>query len=415
MADSAPNGTPVIGPSRDRLAAPAIKGPVRVVITPNEVSNVHGTGPLVERICRGWDNIYSIRARNDWGVEQKFGAWQACLDGRAVERHEFFHEVLRILCGLSVETVLCVPFLREDLLTAIAVQKSFGAKLCVYLMDDQNILTHSLPDDLMREFLECCSLRLTTHPELKLAYENKFGLEFHLLPAIVPDALIARQPTFAPAQHPRRGALVGSFWDQQWFDRLCDALAGCECEIDWFGNNRSKWLEFNPEKLEAAHIRAHGVIAEPQLAEVLKKYPFVIVPAAPLDGPERNPGIARLSLPGRILFAMAASHTPTLILGGENTCAARFVRHFGVGDSAPYDAERIRETMDRISRAEQQVEMRRRAHRLAPLLSDAGVSEWVDASLRFGRPLDSRFADFFAGYDPLPLSDLAEESARAPA
>src|ERR1035437_11133562 len=41
--------------------------PIHVVVTANEVNHLHGTGPLVQRIFKNRRNIFSIRARNDWG------------------------------------------------------------------------------------------------------------------------------------------------------------------------------------------------------------------------------------------------------------------------------------------------------------------------------------------------------------
>jgi len=370
---------------------------IRVVITANEVNDRHGTGPLVQRICGNWTNLVSIRAKNDWGGVQDFGDWHVCLHQRARSRRDCFEQVLRILNGRRIESILCVPFLPEDLLTAIAVQKSFGAKLCAYIMDDQNVVGRAIPDDLMREFLECCALRLVTHPELQFAYERKFELPFHILPAIVPDQLIARESTAVPQG--RRGALLGSFWEQRSFDLLCAALEPSQCEIDWFGNNRSPWVRFDAEKMRAARIRAHGVIPEDRLAEVLKTYSFVIVPVAPLDGAEASPGVARLSLPGRILFTVAASQTPVLVVGSAATCGARFVKHFSVGDAVPYDARRIAAAIDRLSTPEEQRRLRQSAMRIGPALSDGGVGDWVASSLELGRPADARFNDLFSGYD----------------
>ena len=383
-------------------ASSDVESPLRVVITLNEVNNLHGTGPLVERICRGWPNVFSIRARNDYGGVQEFGDWQVCLSQRARSRSEFFETVLSILRGRTIESALCVPFLDDDFLTAIAVQECFGAKLCAYVMDDQNVAINNISDDLMREFLQRCSLRLITHPELRYAYETKYQLPFHILPAIVPSHLVATEPVAAPPLNgPRRGALIGSFWDQSWFDRLCTALSGCGHDIDWFGNNKSPWLAFAPASLAKARIKAHGVIPEQQLASELKNYPFVIVPVSEERSNESNHGVARLSLPGRILFALASSHTPILIVGGSHTCGARFVSHFGVGEVAPYDRRKLAEAMQRMSHPINQTRMRQQAARIAPALSDRDVAGWVAQSIEMGRPADRRFEDLFAGYDPV--------------
>jgi hypothetical protein len=371
------------------------------VVTANEVNHLHGTGPLVQRIFKDQPNIFSIRARNDWGIHD-FGDWNVCLTPRARNRSEAFTNILSVLRGRNVASVLCVPFLPDEFLTSIAIHECFGAKLCVYLMDDQNVASHNIPDALMREFLERCSLRLATHPELRFAYESKYGLPFHLLPAVVPAELVPEESAGTPpvfAQRRRKGALIGSFWDQRWFDELCGVLSCCDFEIDWFGNNNSPWFEFSTESLARAGVTAHGVVPEAQLKVELAKYPFVIVPVGALDEKDANPGVAWLSLPGRILFALACSHTPILIVGSGRTCGARFVAHFGVGEVVPYDAALLRAAMERISRPENQSRFRQNAARIAPALSDRGVAEWLAQSIELGAPADRRFEDLFAGYD----------------
>lgn len=374
-------------------------GPIHVVVTMNEINDRHGTGPLVKRIFQGRRGIFSIRSRDDWGVHD-FGDWNATVSQRNRSRPDCFRHVLSVLGGKNVRSVLCVPFLIDELLTSIAVKEAFDVPLCVYLMDDQNVANEVIPDDLMREFLDKSSLRFVTHPELRFAYERKYGLPFYILPAVVPDHLVARAPV-APVYDPaaRTGALLGSFWDQSWFDRLCAVLARCRCRVDWYGNNQSPWLTFPAAALARAGITPLGVIPEERLAEELRRYPFVIVPVAALDGKERTAGVASLSLPGRILFAAATSHTPLLVVGSENTCGARFVKHFGIGEVVPYNAARVAAAMDRLSGPEAQRAMRQKAAAIAPAFSDHGVSEWLAASIPLGRPADRRFEDVFSGYN----------------
>jgi hypothetical protein len=306
-----------------------------------------------------------------------------------------------VLRNRNVRTALCVPFLADEFYTSIAIQECFGAKLCVYLMDDQNVASGNIPDSLVRELLVRSALRLATHPELKFAYEQKFGLPFYLLPAIVPAALVPTAVTPSPivTERPRRGALLGSFWDQRWYDRLCGVLSQCGCRIDWFGNNKSPWFDFSSAKLAAAGITAHGIVSEDRLARQLSEYPFVIVPVGALDDADSNRGIAWLSLPGRILFAIATSHTPVLIVGSPRTCGARFVAHFGVGEVVPYDATAVSAAMDRMSQPATQRRMREAAAKIGPVFSDAGISDWLAQSIENGEPADRRFEDLFHGYD----------------
>jgi len=103
-------------------------------------------------------------------------------------------------------------------------------------------------------------------------------------------------------------------------------------------------------------------------------------------------------LPGRILFTAATSYTPVLVVGSEKTCAARFVKHFGIGETSPYDGDALRAAMERLASPHAQAEMRRNAAAIAPLLSDRGVGEWLERSIELGRPADPRFEKIFSGY-----------------
>jgi len=164
--------------------------------------------------------------------------------------------------------------LPDELVTSIAIHEEFGAKVCTWIMDDQNIASHGIPDDLMRELLEKSSLRLATHPELCRAYERKYGFPFFILPAVVPHRLIennglenpgevATHNTGEPGNGTRRkAALIGSFWEQSWFNNLCNALEQCDADVDWYGNNRSRWLRYPEKDLARAGITAHGVVPE---------------------------------------------------------------------------------------------------------------------------------------------------------
>jgi hypothetical protein len=372
---------------------------VYVVVTTNEINDRHGTGPLLKRALNGQRNIFCIRSRDDWGGHD-FGDWNVKLTHRERPRHEWFRHVLSVLSGRQISHVLCVPFMVDELKTSIAIKEAFGARLCAYLMDDQNVASQAIPDDLMREFLSESSLRLATHPELRSAYEQKYGLPFYLLPAIVPGDLVATELVAPPPDLERKpGILVGNFWDQIWFDRLCTALTTCGRRVEWYGNNRSPLLKFPPEKLARAGITAHGLIPEPQLADILRHSPFVIVPVSAAEGCERNLGVAAFSLPGRILFTAATSHVPVLVVGSQKTCAARFVEHFGLGVTAPYEAAAVASGMEHLCNPQIQWEIRAKAAAIAAAFSDRGVPEWLDASIDQGQPADRRFEDVFTGYD----------------
>jgi hypothetical protein len=371
---------------------------IDVVITTNEINQRHGTGALLKRILRGRPNLFSIRVHDDWG-RQDLGEWDIRLPKTGLDRPACYRKVIELLAGCRVRSALCVPFGIDDLMIAIAIRDIFGARLCAYVMDDQNVAVDRIPDALMREFLEKCSLRLATHPELRAAYQEKYRLPLFLLPAIAPDALIPRE-TLEAAEFcgQSRGALFGSIWDQTWFDRLCAAIEPTGYTIDWFGNPRSPWLEFSAQKLARARIRSMGMAAEERLAVELRRYPFAIVPTGTFDDAESHQYAASLSLPGRIIFAAAVSQTPILVVGSARTCAARFVKNFGIGETVPYDAAALKASMDRLSGAQIQRDMRSRAARIGPAFSDRGVVEWLEQSINLGRAVDARFEEVFAGY-----------------
>ena len=371
---------------------------VDVVVTPNEMNERHGTGSLVRRLFHGRPGLVSIRAGDNYGGEHDLGDEAVVLSHGNSSRSACFERVLRALAGKSVRRVVCIPYLNDDLLTSIVLADAFQAQVCMWIMDDQNVAVNNIPDALMREALEKSRLRLTTHPEMREAYERKFGLRFGLLPAVPPGSLVRHAPVEAAGAGVRgRGALVGSLWSRRWLDHLLQMLSNTKIELDWYGNHRSYGLGFSgdpSEQLRRAGIITHGIVPEAQLADALSHYSFAVVPTGSIVDDEGDAAaVARLSLPGRILFIAATSNTPVIVVGSEETPAARFVRRFGIGVSVPYESEAFCAAVAQVSDPEQQKEMRRRAASIAGVLSSDGVADWVFQSLERGEPADKRFEE----------------------
>ncbi len=391
---------------------------VDVVVTPNEVNDKHGTGVLVRRIFEGCSHIVSLRARNDYGGEHHFGDLAICLPA-GYSRSETFQNVLAVLRGKAVRKVICIPYIADDLITSIAIKEIFDVPLCAYLMDDQNICCQRIPDQLMREFLEKCSLRLTTHPEMRDAYESKYGLKFWLLPAVVPGRLVqstAQLPT-GEEYATRTGALVGSIWSARWFHLLRAAVKDSGYPIHWFGNNNSPFLRTSRTELEEAGIRPFGIMPEERLSVLLGNYPYAIVPTGNPDDEGDALALGRLSLPGRILFILATSNTPVIVLGSEESPAARFVKRFQVGVTSDYSAEGFRRAVEQVTDPRNQLLMRQKAAAIAPLLSADGIGEWLFRSIELGEPCDLRFekllprseGDLVAYIEPPVSGDIYRE------
>jgi hypothetical protein len=154
--------------------------------------------------------------------------------------------------------IFCIPFSPDDLLTAIALHDVFKAPMSLYLMDDQNVTSPGIPDSLMRKFLERCALRLTTHSEMREAYEKKYGFKFICFPR--PPCLISVSDCQPEPQlvHERTGALVGSVWGRAWFDQLKTAIGASGLGCHWFGNHKAPGFRITAEELAEARIRAAG-------------------------------------------------------------------------------------------------------------------------------------------------------------
>jgi FkbM family methyltransferase len=363
-----------------------------VVITPNEINDKHGTGVLVSRIFKHSPNLISIRSRNNYEGEHHYGEFSFCLPHTGLSRLESFLSLLNKLNGSSIRRAFCVPYFADDIISAIAIKELFNVPLGAYIMDDQNIHSNTIPDQLMAEFLQKCSLRFATHPELRDAYENKYGLKFWLLPAVAPEQLICLtpQPSTGIKHNSKTGVFIGSIWSQKWFDLLRETIKNSHHQIDWYGNCNSPWFAI-PKDMEQDGIKALGLLPEEELAEQLKTYPYVVVPTGTLDEREESWATGQLSLPGRILFALATSNTPVIILGSEKTSAARFVNRFKIGVIADYTAASFSQAVESVCLPEHQTEMRQNAARVAAAFSSQGITEWVWQSLELGQAADSRF------------------------
>jgi hypothetical protein len=368
---------------------------IDVMVTPGELNDLHGTGFLVKRVFAGQPGFVALRVRDDYAGVHDFGEEAQLIRLQGARRPEIYAAALAAVRGRKVGTVYSVPYTTEDLMLAMAVSDISGAPLCLWEMDDQCIAHPKIPRPIMREFLGKCRLRLATHTELRDAYEEAFGFTFGILPAVVPASLVREGPI---ARDPPRsnGALLGSVWSRGWLDQLAEVLHRAKERLDWYGNHQAAWLGLTSEQLTAMPLQPHGVVREPVLAGWLVNHPFVVVPTSELRGDvAETEAIAALSLPGRILFAVAAAHTPVLLVGSERTPAAAFIRRHSIGEVVPYDAAAFSVAATRLRQPEVQAKLRENARRLAPGLTDAGVGDWLQRSIAAGMPSDDRFEWIF--------------------
>ncbi len=370
------------------------------IVTTNEVSDRHGTGVILRRIFGRCDNVLSIRSTNLY-PDHALGQAQLCLGHEGLSRPESFARVLAALNGSTIRRVLCVPFLADELTTAIALKELFNAPLCVFVMDDNNIHAHGIPDELMREALSKASLRLAISPELRDAYEQKYGLKFWIVPPVVEAQAIQaapRVPTGALVDS-RTGVLIGSLWSRAWLELFRKTIREAGLKIHWYGNAKAPWLKVTAEELEQDGIIDCGFLPESELTAKLAQYPYAIVPSGTLDGNDDRPEIARLSLPTRMPYLLAAANMPIVVLGHPNTAAARFLERFRIGKVCPYEAARLSEAVQGICQPDQQSALRACAASHSSLFSAKGLADWIWQSLERGEPCDERFEDAFCRRD----------------
>lgn len=385
---------------RVSIEAPLAQGaPLDVIITPNEVNGRHGTGVLVKRLFGHCPDILAIRSRNIYGADQQFGKVAFCLPHPTASRQQSFFSVMRALDGLAPRRILCIPYYYDDVMTALAVKELFNVPLCTWIMDDQNISVQVISDELMGELLAKSSLRLAISPELQRAYQDKYDLPLHFLPPVVPDALLSTSAQVPPESTFTApvGLIIGNIWSDRWLELLRRTVRGTSIQVCWYWTGGS-WLD--RRLTERAALEEDGILlrtpieTEEGLVADLRTRPFTVVPSGTLDAADDNPAISRLSLPSRIVFNLATSNTPIIILGSEQTAAARFVRRYGVGTVSSYEPESFKQAVAFVCEPANRRTLRENAARLAASLAASGTAEWIWRSLAAGAPCDDRFNRF---------------------
>ncbi|MGB7126493.1 MAG: hypothetical protein WBD42_06670 [Methylovirgula sp.] len=365
--------------------------PADVVINACEINTKHGTGTLLLRIFPDSTSIISLRTNNFYDSDQNFGAAQLCLPLAQSARAEIVSWLKWYLGGANVRHILCLPYTPAEALVALAAQEILSAPLCTYVMDDKNVCAEGISDELMHQLFAKSRLRLVISPEMREAYQAKYHMRFWVMPPVVAEEIIQKHPVpTPPATNPPRCALLGNIWGQRWLEFLPKIFRGSNIEIDWYCNSKDpSGLAFDRAKLSEDGIHLRDPVAEMDLPNVLKRYPFALVPSDPLDGKSPGPvrAIAQLSLPSRMVTLMATSHLPMLVLGSPQTCAAGFVTRFQLGIVAPYERKSVSNAIKWLMSPSMQTDIRARSAALAGYFSAQGTADWIWRSLDAGKPV----------------------------
>ena len=360
---------------------------VDVIVTAAEVNYRHGTGALVRTMFGSGEGALSIRSLDYYDGEHSFGEWAIKLVHGDSDRCAIRERVRRVLGNFEPRRVFCIPYHADEISTALAIHEVFGAPIAAHIMDDGNVLADLIPDDLMREFLERSSVRFAISDPMRAAYEAKFGLRFSICPPMAPARLVNQVPVKAGSG---AGVMVGNVWSSRWSDLLRTTIRESGRKIDWYGS-RQRAMGASEDDLARDGIVCCGLIPEDELAERLREYSYAIVPTGMLEEDDERSAISQLSLPSRIVFTLATSGTPMIVVGSPETAAAKFVVDMGVGVCCEYDATSFKRAVKRVSFGREQLRLRERAAELAPRFSSAGAADWLWAAAEQGVPPDDRF------------------------
>lgn len=368
-------------------------GPVDLLVTHCEASERHGTGVLLRRLFIGAAPMAVVRSRDIYGGEGSFGALNIKLSHEQARWPDVVGSVLRSLGHLDVRRILCVPFYPCEVQTALAAREIFGAPLCTWIMDDRNIEADGLPDDLLRRLFGRSDLLLAISPEMRRAYEAKFGGHFALAPPAVSPAHLQRMPGVPdPGRVARRAGMVfGNIWGERWLGDLIDTLTDSGLTLDWHSSGGTPWMQIDAERLRRAGITTRAHLPEAELVAALRASPFVLVPTSSFVGEDSHRFIARLSLPSRLPYLAATAGTPVVILGHPETAAARFITRHDLGVVVPYQREAVLAAVEAVCQPQAQQRHRTAAASLAPTLSSDGMADWIWRSLEAEGPVDRRF------------------------
>jgi hypothetical protein len=372
-----------------------VPDPADMIITACEVNEAHGTGTLIRRMFTDWSSIVSVRTHNFYDEKQNFGAASFCVPFAHGSRVELSSTIQLYMNGAKVRRALCIPYLPGEAVVSLAVKELYRMPLCTYVMDDKSVAAEGISDELMTELLVKSDLRLVIGPEMRDAYEQKYGMKFWVVPPLVSEEVILTSLAPSPADgEPKRGVLLGNIWGQRWLDLLRKTFRGTGQKIDWYCNIKDpKSLNFVRSEMEEDGIRLMDPVPESDLPSTLGRYSYAVVPTDPLDGqsPATVEAIARFSLPSRIPTLVTTSQLPILVIGNSTTSAAGFVERFQLGRVSPYDSGSVLLAVEQLLEGEVQQQIRERSLALSPSLSAHNSADWIWRSLAQGAPCDLRY------------------------
>ncbi|GJM30477.1 MAG: hypothetical protein DHS20C17_31120 [Cyclobacteriaceae bacterium] len=378
------------------------------VVTLNEVVNKHGTGIYLGLLFGDLKDTILVRSLSTYDDQRSLvGDYDFRIFHEFQDRDKAYLKVLNTMGDPFISHAVCVPLTVSDALNGLAFHDCFGAKLCTYIMDDPNINSDRIPDNLMNELLGKSDLILAISQDMREAYQQKFRFNVGFVPPLVDNALIptADQEYSGDPTYP--GVLVGNVWGDVWLERLREILKTSGILVKWHSNDYRRWWSEHEPRDSASVINISiaddfledglviptgGPLSNTDLISELRRAPFAIVPTSPLDNEEdTHEFVARLSIPSRVTFIIATSQTPMIVIGSENTAVSRFIKKLGVGITIPYDALQFKGAVEWISSPEINHLFRSNAKAIAHKFSSTGAREWIMKSIDEKKPINDHY------------------------
>jgi hypothetical protein len=362
-----------------------------LVVTHAEVSYRHGTGALLIRILQEEKNAIVIHSRSF------FAQHDIALPAFQITHERFSGtnsrlRIQKILSRSNVTQILCVPFYRDEAISALIAQDLTKAPLVLYIMDDQNIHAEGISDGLMKQLVQRSAIRFAISEPLRSAYEQKFSCAFFLLPPVIDPVLFATVDHEFSPNSPPRGVMIGNLWSGDLVSRFVQTVRSSGLQVDWYGNAGKPFIDLDQQELAGAGIHLKSLVPEEQLISQLRKADYAVVPSGMLDEADTHNWLAKTSLPSRIIYLMATANLPILVLGHVETAAARFVTEFEIGMACSYDPGEFARSVQAITDPIVSERIRQTASNLSPTFSSQGLFQWIRASATRREPVNDRFA-----------------------
>jgi len=366
---------------------------LKLVVNHSEVNGRHGTGILIQHMFPDLLDIGLITTQKVFGGGNKKAMFNHHLSSDIYRsKHKVRAVIEKLFKNAPPTLAYIVPYLSVDLLIASALKDIYGCKICLHLMDDNNLIRDGISDTVMRETLAKSDIVFAISRELADAYQSYYGTKIYYFPPVIPDAWIDYK-SINPASGQQNPVIIGNIWSETWLRNLIRLLEDVKLSVDWYCINPSSpvvaacWSE-----LESSRITLLKPLSEIGLLESLASRPYSIVPSGGLTG-DIEDNIAKLSLPSRAILLIAATHTPLLVLGSDETAISRFVQRHKVGYTSPYESVSFLHAIGKIETDENKNKIVTQCKSLSSTFRASGIEDWIWESTETGAPIDSRFDD----------------------